>query len=50
MSLKSEFTKCKITEQKIPVVFNFGKTPIANNFTKKVDKKSLYEMKIAFNK
>ncbi len=49
MSLKSEFTKCKITEQKIPVVFNFGKMPIANNFTKKVDNKNLYEMKIAFN-
>ncbi len=49
MSLKTKFTKCKVTGQKIPVIFNFGKMPIANNFSKKVDKKNLYEMKIAFN-
>ena len=49
MSLKTQFTKCKVTGQKIPVIFNFGKMPIANSFSKKVDKKNLYEMKIAFN-
>ncbi len=49
MSLKSKFTKCKVTGQKIPIIFNFGKMPIANNFSKIVDKKGLYEMKIAFN-
>ncbi len=50
MSLKSIKTKCKITGEKIPVVFNFGKMPIANNFSKEVSKKNFYEMKIAFNK
>ena len=50
MYLKSTKTKCKITGEKIPVVFNFGKMPIANNFSKKVNKKNFYEMKIAFNK
>ena len=49
MSLKTKFTKCKVTGQKIPIIFNFGKMPIANSFSKKVDKKNLYEMKIAFN-
>ena len=49
MSIKSQFTKCKITGQKIPIVFNFGKMPIANNFSKEVDKKNFYQMKIAFN-
>ena len=49
MSLKLKFTKCRVTGQKIPIIFNFGKMPIANNFSKKVDKKNLYEMKIAFN-
>ena len=46
---QKKFSKCKVTGQKIPVIFNFGKMPIANNFSKKVDKKDLYEMKIAFN-
>ena len=49
MSLKTKFTKCKVTGQKIPIIFNFGRMPIANNFSNKVDKKNLYEMKIAFN-
>ena len=49
MPLKTQFTKCKVTGQKIPVIFNFGKMPIANNFSKKLDKKNLYQMKIAFN-
>ena len=49
MSLKTQFTKCKVTGQKIPIIFNFGKMPIANNFSNKVDKKNMYEMKIAFN-
>ena len=46
---QKKYTKCKVTGQKIPIIFNFGKMPIANNFSKKVDKKDLYEMKIAFN-
>ena len=50
MPLKLQKTKCKITGEKIPVVFNFGKMPIANNFSKVVSKKNYYEMKIAFNK
>lgn len=49
MSLKKQYTRCKVTEKKIPIVFNFGKMPIANNFSKTVNKKNLYEMKIAFN-
>ena len=49
MYLKKKFTKCKVTGQKIPIIFNFGKMPIANNFSQKVEKKNLYEMKIAFN-
>ena len=49
MSIKKEFTKCKVTGEKIPIVFNFGKMPIANNFSKNCDKKNLYKMKIAFN-
>ena len=49
MSLKTQFTKCKVTGKKIPIIFNFGKMPIANNFSNMVDKKNLYEMKIAFN-
>jgi len=49
MSLKTQFTKCKVTGQKIPIIFNFGKMPIANNFSNKIDKKNMYEMKIAFN-
>ena len=49
MSLKKQFTKCKVTGQKVPIIFNFGKMPIANNFSNTFDKKNLYEMKIAFN-
>ncbi len=49
MSIKLQFTKCKVTGQKIPIVFNFGKMPIANNFSKQIDKKNFYQMKIAFN-
>jgi len=49
MPLKRQFTKCKFTGQKIPIIFNFGKMPIANNFSKNLDKKNLYQMKIAFN-
>ena len=50
MTLKLQQTKCKITGEKIPIVFNFGKMPIANNFSRVVNKKNFYEMKIAFNK
>ena len=49
MPIKLKFTNCKVTGQKIPVVFNFGKMPIANNFFFFFDKRHLYEMKIAFN-
>ncbi len=49
MSLKKNYTKCKVTGEKIPIIFNFGKMPIANNFSNKIDKKNMYEMKIAFN-
>jgi methylation protein EvaC len=49
MSISRQFTKCKVTGQKIPIIFNFGKMPIANNFSTIVDKKNLYQMKIAFN-
>ena len=49
MSLKLKYTTCKVTKKKIPIIFNFGKMPIANNFSKLVDKKNMYEMKIAFN-
>jgi methylation protein EvaC len=49
MPLKKKFTKCRVSNQKIPIIFNFGKMPIANNFSKIVDKKNLYQMKIAFN-
>ncbi len=50
MSLKFQQTKCKITGEKIPVLFNFGKMPIANDFSRSVNKENFYEMKIAFNK
>ena len=50
MSIKFQQTKCKITGEKIPILFNFGKMPIANNFSRVVNKKNFYEMKIAFNK
>ena len=50
MSIKIQQTKCKITGEKIPVLFNFGKMPIANNFSRVVNMKDSYEMKIAFNK
>ena len=35
---------------KIPILFNFGKMPIANSFSKTVSMKGSYDMKIAFNK
>ena len=49
MLTNKEYTKCKVTGEKIPVIFNFGKMPIANNFSKNYTKKNLYKMKIAFN-
>ena len=45
-----KMTNCKITGEKIPVLFNFGKMPIANSFSKTVSMKGSYDMKIAFNK
>jgi len=49
MPINKRYTKCKVTGEKIPVIFNFGKMPIANNFSKNHTKQNLYEMKIAFN-
>ena len=45
-----KMTNCKITGEKIPILFNFGKMPIANSFSKTVSMKGSYDMKIAFNK
>ena len=41
--------KCKITGEKIPVILNYGDMPIANDFSKKINKKNNYKMQIAFN-
>tara|TARA_A100001015_G_scaffold223682_1_gene252001 strand:- start:1565 stop:2794 length:1230 start_codon:yes stop_codon:yes gene_type:complete len=49
MNAKHKQTNCKVTGKKIPIVFNFGKMPIANEFSKIVSQKNFYEMKIAFN-
>jgi methylation protein EvaC len=44
-----KYCKCRITGEKIPVVFSYGDMPIANYFSKKINKKNNYKMKIAFN-
>ena len=41
--------KCRVTGKKIPIIFNYGNMPIANNFSEKVSKKDDYKMQIAFN-
>ena len=41
--------KCKITKEKIPIVLSYGDMPIANDFSKKINKKNNYKMQIAFN-
>ena len=47
-----KFTKCKVTNKKIPVIFNFGKMPIANGFLNKKDfkKEFFYNMGVSFSK
>ena len=50
MQIKPKLTKCRVTGEKIPILYNFGKMPIANNFTNSLDNKNFYEMKVAFNK
>ena len=49
MIQKNKYTKCRVTGQKIPIIINFGKMPIANNFSQNVDKKNFYNMSVAFN-
>ena len=44
-----KFCKCKITGEKIPIILSYGEMPIANDFSKKVNKKKNYNMQIAFN-
>jgi methylation protein EvaC len=44
-----QYTICKYSNKKIPVVMSFGNMPIANNFSKKKSKKTNFNMKIAFN-
>jgi methylation protein EvaC len=46
---KNKYTNCRVTGQKIPIILNFGKMPIANNFSRSVDKKNFYNMSVAFN-
>ena len=41
--------KCKVTGEKIPIILNYGDMPIANDFSKKINKKNNYKMQIAFN-
>ena len=43
------YCKCKITGEKIPVILSYGNMPIANDFSKKINKKDNYKMQIAFN-
>ena len=43
------YCKCKITGEKIPVILSYGNMPIANDFSKKINKKDNYKMEIAFN-
>ena len=42
MNAKHKQTNCKVTGKKIPIVFNFGKMPIANEFSKIVSQKNFY--------
>ena len=49
MIKNKKFTKCRVTGQKIPIIFNYGKMPIANNFSRSFNKKGMYQMQIAFN-
>ena len=45
-----KYCKCNITGKKIPIIFSYGSMPIANDFSKKINKKKNYNMQIAFNK
>ena len=49
MSVK--YTKCRVTNEKIPIIFSYGIQPIANDFnnTKSFSKDTKFEMKTAFN-
>ena len=49
MQQKLGYTNCKITNKKIPILFDFGNMPIANSFSKFVSNKNFYKMKVAFN-
>ena len=46
---KTRYINCKITNKKIPILFDFGNMPIANSFSKFVSNKNFYKMKVAFN-
>ena len=50
MSIK--YTKCRVTNEKIPIIFSYGIQPIANDFNnaKNFSKDTKFEMKTAFNK
>ena len=50
MSIK--YTKCRVTNEKIPIIFSYGIQPIANDFNnaKNFSKDNKFEMKTAFNK
>ena len=44
-----KYCKCKITGKKIPIILSYGDMPIANDFSKTINKKNNYKMQIAFN-
>ena len=44
-----KYSKCKVTGKKIPIIFSYGKMPIANDFSKKTKLKDYYNMQISFN-
>ena len=44
-----KYCKCKITGKKIPIILSYGNMPIANDFSKTINKKNNYKMQIAFN-
>ncbi len=44
-----KFSKCKVTGKKIPIIFSYGKMPIANDFSKKTKLRDYYNMQISFN-
>ena len=44
-----KYSKCKVTGKKIPIIFSYGKMPIANDFSRKTRKRDYYDMQISFN-